>query len=339
MGFTIYNSTDSSAPQLTGLTGSLLSMLDSILVTGYGTKPGAGWTKPLPNTSSYGMYRLGNGSTASLFVYDAGSGSAGGAEALMTGWDYIGDIVAGAVTGSNTFPQYGQIQIGGGKAAAAGALVVRKSTAQTATTRSWIVFADSASLYLFTKPGDTSIFQSAWSAFYFGDFYSLRSGSVDSSRCMISGRINPSSSAAADDRLDQIQAASQTLTFVLTGHFGAHSFGGTSGSIILSKHGDSSKTLNSTIMGQNQAQIQYLNRCDNGLYIAPIWIVEPGIPTIRGRMRGFWHFCHISGSVTDGQTFTGSADFPSRTFQVVAASANLGVYFMETSNTLETNNP
>lgn len=336
MGFTTYKSTDASAPVLNGQTGSLLTVLDAVLVNGYGSKIAAGWTKPFPNTGSYGTYKLGNGSTSSLFVYDAGSGSAGGAEALMTGWNSITSIVGGAVTGSNPFPQYVQLNIGGGAGGAAGAIVVRKSTDQTSTSRVWTIFADSASMYLFTKPSDPGVFISAYSAFYFGDMYSLRTGSVDSSRCMIIGRIAASSSAAANDRLDQIVAPSQNLTFALTGHFGAHFFNGNSSSVQLSKHGDGSKSANATTL---LGTVPYLNPCDNGLYISPVWVVEPFTGTIRGRMRGFWHFCHASGSISDGQQFTASADFIGRTFQSLGQSANLAIYFIETSDTLETNSP
>ncbi len=44
MTVTVYRSTDASAPQLSGTAGSLAAILDGCLVTGYGSKPAAGWT-------------------------------------------------------------------------------------------------------------------------------------------------------------------------------------------------------------------------------------------------------------------------------------------------------
>ena len=60
---TTYSSGDSGAPAMTGVTGSMATLLNSILVTGYGNKPGQGWTKPLADISA------GVGSLASGVVY------------------------------------------------------------------------------------------------------------------------------------------------------------------------------------------------------------------------------------------------------------------------------
>jgi hypothetical protein len=328
MAFTIYSSNDSGAPAMSGASGSLLTVLDAVLVTGYGSKPGAGWSKPLPNTGSYGIYRQGTGSMFYLFVND-GSGSSGGAEAVLSGWDSITAITAGAVTGSNPFPTYTQLSFGGGAGGGSGGVILRKSSVITAVSRTWTIMADSRSLYIFTKPTDNGQFVSAAA---FGDFYSLRSGSADTSNCLIIGRTSVSSSATSVERLDSLSTTN--LANAITGHFCAHIAAGTGGSITLSKHGDGIKGANSGVLN---GTVTYLNGVDNGLYLSPIWIVENSTNTIRGRMRGLWHVCHASSSFTDGQTFTGSNDFQGRTFQVIAPSGNSGVYFMETSDTLETN--
>jgi hypothetical protein len=41
--FTVYSSGDIGSPQLTGTSASLISVLDGVLVNGYGSKAGAGW--------------------------------------------------------------------------------------------------------------------------------------------------------------------------------------------------------------------------------------------------------------------------------------------------------
>lgn len=328
MAFTIYSSSDSGAPTLSGLSGSLLTVLDAVLVNGYGSKSPAGWTKPLPNTGSYGLYRQGSGSMYYMFVYE--SGSAIGAEAFVTGWDSITAITNGAVTGSNPFPTNSQLNLGSGIAGGAGAVIIRKSSVPTSTSRTWIIFADARTVYIFIKTTDVAI--NNYYAFAFGDFYSLRSGSSDTSNCLIIGRSTLSSSVQSVDRLDNLSTAN--ISSALLGHFAAHTFNGSGGSITLSKHGDGIKGTTSGFLNGN---VPYLNGVDNGLYLSPVWIVEASNLNIRGRMRGFWHVCHASSSFTDGQVFTGSVDFPGRTFQSVTPGATNSSYFIETSDTLETN--
>lgn len=65
---TIYSSTDPGAPQLTGQAGSMIALLDAILVNGYGvgndSKAGMGWTKEFSgaNKAVYrNSYLLGTG--------------------------------------------------------------------------------------------------------------------------------------------------------------------------------------------------------------------------------------------------------------------------------------
>lgn len=321
--FTIYQSTDSGAPILNGLTGSLLALLDAILVTGYGTQPGAGWLKPIPNTGSFGCFQLPSGSTGHyLFVGDSGSNGQGGAEAYLQGWDSITDFNEFAVTGSNQFPTLAQLALG------RGSVIGRKSTAPTAVARTWIAFADSRSLYFNVLTGDTA---NVYYSFMFGEFFSIKSGSVDTGRTMIVGRTTVSSSAASIEKLDTL---TNTLGSATQGHFAAHAFGGGGSSITLNKHGDTAKANSGTILAGNVA---FFNASDSGLYISPVWVVDNATSTIRGRMRGFYHFLHAISNVSDGQVFTGSGEFAGRNFEVVKQTGNAGVYFMETTDTLETN--
>src|ERR1041385_169448 len=174
--FTIYQSGDTSAPTLNGLTGSLLTVLDACLVNGYGSKPGAGWLKPFPNTGSAGCYQQPTGSMLYLIVNDAAGGAGGGQEARITGYDSLTSIASG----SNPFPSGSFI-------------VARKSAAASATARTWIIVADSSSFYGFVLTGD---FANNYYAFSFGDFYSL-SGSADAWKAMVVGRATENNSTQA----------------------------------------------------------------------------------------------------------------------------------------------
>ena len=51
MTVTVYLSTDASAPTLDGNVGSLITVLDAVLVNGYGAKAAAGWTKAFSGTN------------------------------------------------------------------------------------------------------------------------------------------------------------------------------------------------------------------------------------------------------------------------------------------------
>lgn len=319
MAFTIYRSTDSSAPTLNGITGSLLDVFNACLVTGYGSRPGAGWTKPFPDTSSYGCYKIPTGSALSLFVADNGPGAGVGKEARMTGWDSLTSILAGAATGSNQFPTSAQLAIG------PGAVVVRKSVNATAAAVSWLIAADSRSMYGFVQSDTAGI----WQGFSFGDFYSIKTGSLDSFNCMIVGKAVENTATATGDRLDSLSA----INSAVTGHFAAHTFSGGGTSITVGKHGDGVKGSTSALLGS----VTYPNTSDNGLYVSPVWVVENGTSVIRGRMRGFYQILHAITSFSDGQTFTGLGSYAGKSFLLLKQSGNSGIYLIETSDTLETN--
>jgi hypothetical protein len=76
--FTIYRYTDTSAPTVNGTAGSLITLLQACLVTGYGSKSGAGWTAQGWNTSTQAAWKMGT----------VGSGSSGGSDPNQN-QDYI----------------------------------------------------------------------------------------------------------------------------------------------------------------------------------------------------------------------------------------------------------
>ncbi len=320
--FTVYSSADSGAPTLNGLTGSLLTVLDACLVTGYGSKTGAGWIKPMPNTGSYGAITQGSGSGYSLFISDIGSGSAGGLEAILTGWDSITSIQNGLTTGSNQFPTY--VQSGFGQ----GGVIARKSNVTSSASRNWFIFADSSTLYGFVATLDVT---GTYFAFAFGDFYSIKSGSSDTGKCMIVGRGLVNSPSSAAERFQILTG----LSSAAGSHFAAHTYTGLGGSITIGKHGDGVKGSTSVFAGTTQ----YLNGPDGGHYISPVWVHENSTSTIRGRMRGLYQPLHAITNYTDQTVLSGSNDFPGVVLQVVkfGGSSADNVYLIDISNNLETN--
>ena len=335
--FTIYSSADASHPVLNGTSGSLLALLNACLVTGYGSKPGAGWTKTgsidsangvsISDNNNCGIFVQPTGSQATLFLADNASSAGAGAtrNARATGFEYVTQFtssVPAIITGSNQFPTYAQVSVGNGVVA------VRKSLTADATERQWIVFADSSSMYYFAVTGDS--ISGVYRGFAFGDIFSLVVGSNDISKCIIIGvPLESQADWGNNDRLDRLDDVSTAIP----GHFMKRSFGGFGGSITCGKHGDGAKGSTTHLLGLTQ----YVNGADNGMYISPVWVHEDVNSCIRGRMRGFWHLCHPVASFSDGQVLTGTDDFAGKTFQVVGLGGNGGNFCIETSATVETN--
>jgi len=317
MAFTIYRSGDASAPVLTGQTGTLITVLDAILVNGYGAKAAAGWSKAFSGTSK-AAYRMGAANRFYLRAQDDGPGAGTFKEARMTGYESMSDVD----TGLSPFPSAVQ---GVGSIAMT---VLRKSTTADGTARTWVAVADDRTLYFFVLTGDTA---NTYHAFGFGDFYSLLAS--DGFRTFICGRTTENNGTASTDKLDTISSSINSST----SFFVARSHTGVGGSILCGRHGDGPKGGSGTAL---IGVVPYTNPTDGMLYIAPVWIHDPTTSpanTIRGKMRGFWHFLHPLASVSDFDTVSGTATLGGKTFLFIKTSGNSGLYTIETSNTLDTN--
>lgn len=318
--FTIYTSQDTNAPILNGQTGSLLIVLNACLVSGYGSKPGAGWLKqPLPDTGSYGCFQQATGSKLYMFLNDAGqgTGSLNNPEARITGWESITSILGGWATGSNSFPTLG---------VTTNTIPIRKSNAITSASIQWTLLADSSSMYFFAKTGDTA---NTYQTFFFGDIYSFVTGS-DPWKCTVIGRNIESSSISIYDRLDysQYSNAANGASFI------ARSYTGAVGSIAIGLHSFATLT---GLTGTTVGIMQYPNGSDNGLYICPRYVHEPIANCIRGKMRGYWQILHPIANFVDGQVINGTGTYAGKQFQVFKLGGGATLICMEISNTVDTN--
>lgn len=314
MAVTVYKSTDASAPVLNGLAGSLITVLDAVLVNGYGAKAAAGWTKPY-NGTNLAAYRQAAGSLFYLRVDDASpNATALGREAQLRAYEAMTAIS----TGTNPFPTVGQIAVSG--------LVVRKSGAMDATAVPWKIVADGRTVYIFTKPANFT----GWAGFMFGDHYSLV---ADLYACSIIGR--PTQNSDVDTTTDLRNLIATTATVV--GHFVARAWNAAVGSALTGKSGDGAKGGGTTLVGT----VVYPNSSDGSLMMSPVWVHENNGTSqiMRGRLRGFWQQLHLIGAApAEGDTFSGTGAQAGKTFEVIGpASDGLGKYVMETSDTWETN--
>ena len=134
----IYRNTDPSAPACSGVAGSLTTLLDAVLVNGYGAKAGLGWSI-VDSGTNWRVYRHNpvSGTGMYLYVNDAAAGSGGAREALVRGyqtWDPATD------SGTLPFPTIAQMS---------GGIVWKKSNTADSTARPWVVIGNERCFYLF----------------------------------------------------------------------------------------------------------------------------------------------------------------------------------------------
>jgi hypothetical protein len=168
MTIRVYYSTDPDAPVLNGNNGSFKNVLDACLVTGYGSKPGAGWTKHFDatNVAAYRQDTFGHPG----FYLRVDDNFATQNEALIRGYETMTDFN----TGSFLFPTVTQ---------SANGIFVRKRSVAGVTASSWRMFADAGRFYFLCESNGST---SAIEMYYFGTFDSFIPG--DSTNVIIGGK-------------------------------------------------------------------------------------------------------------------------------------------------------
>lgn len=136
--------TDSGVPTLAPTAGSLITLLDYLLVTTMG------WTKPYTGTNK-AVYRQPSGTNQFYLRVDDTGTTIG----RVVGYETMSDVD----TGTGAFPTSAQVF---------GGLYLDKSTSGT---RDWKFFSNGEIFYLFTKFNGTN-----WGLFCFGDLESYKSG-------------------------------------------------------------------------------------------------------------------------------------------------------------------
>lgn len=310
--FTIYRSTDSGAPTLSGTAGSLITVLDAVLVNGYGAKAAAGWTKAFSGTNK-AAYKNGGGCQMYFRIDD--SAPSAGTLARIRGFETMSDVD----TGTGAFPTTTQQTNG---------LFILKSSTADSTNRPWIILADSSTCYCFFLFSSLT----TYTAFTMGEFYSFVNG--DNYRNLLIARTVENTTATGSTEVLELVSNNSNTT---SGHYFPRGHTGLGGSVAFAKLGDNAKSGGSSnLLGA----IPFTNPEDGGLYLSPLWISDLSttpIKGVRGRLRGLWHFLHPITSVADGDTVTGTGSLNGRTFLFIKQSGGSALYTMETSNTLETN--
>lgn len=312
--FTVYRSTDTSAPVLEGVVDSMRQLLKACLVDGYGSQTAAGWTEAFTGTNK-AAFRADSGTRHYFRVQDDGGGTGGAKEALIRGFETMSDVD----TGTGEFPTAAQSSL------TSNSLVIRKSATADGTDRAWIVIADDRTCYVLVFTGDNA---TVYLTFGFGEFYSFVSG--DAYNSFLIARATENSATLTVDTLDRVS----TTMAVATGHYMPRGYTGLGTSVQFGKHGDVAKSNGATAL---LGAITFPNPADGGLYISRVWIHDnttAPTPNIRGQMRGFWQPLHTLASFTNADTFSGVGNIAGYTFLLQKTSGNNGTYCFETSATL-----
>lgn len=320
--FTVYSSSMADAPTLTLHTGSLVNLLNKILVTGFGSTPGAGWELAFTSSDGSGScYRPPSGSRFYLSVQDDTLTPYTPYEAHTRAFE----IATSWNSGSGQFPKISQGE------SALGRLVSKKVYTESLDPKQWIAFVDAYTLYLFWKTSYSGGVSGAWDqSVIFGDIYSY-GGSSDLYRCLHIGK--ESMNSFYSDRL----AACESVDFSLSGHYMVRSYKGRDGSVRVSKSGNSNYMSTAYLTGT----FLYPNGPNNSIIMSPIWVYDTPRKTIRGTMRGIYPIYHSYTNFIDADTFEGTGELEGRTFQIVCPyrtpADSISVFAMEISNTLDTN--
>jgi len=323
MGVTVYRSTDVSAPDLSGTTGTLISVLDACLVNGYGSKPAAGWTKAFSGTN-LAAYKMGGSIGHYLRVDDSGPGAGGPIEARVRGFVTMSDVN----TGTGQFPSVSQKTNG---------LFVRKSATSDSTPRPWLIVADNKTFYMWVLTGDAADRYYGWS---FGEFFSLVS--TDPMRSIIIARDseNSLSMTAAVDGLGFGVFGLGSLDSSVVGGYVAGTVNGDMSSTAYSRLGDAGLISSATTGGGPYVgSIQFPNSVDGLLYVSPLRLkLGTSNAQLRGRLRGLWHWGHPFSNASNNMQFAGTETLAGRQFMVVKGdSSSSTLWVVETSNTWDTN--
>lgn len=303
----VYAASDPSSPILNGTPNEFVDLLDKCLRVGYPGKAPAGWLKTFVGTNKATFKpTVANQFTLRVLDHQLTSGIRW---ASLRGYETVTDVD----TGSQPFPTPAQLGSG-----------IQLNYNVGSVARPWVVIADDRTVYVFTDPNGNGTYYGFW----FGDFYSYVP--VDSFRTGIAGMITTANDLFGRELVHVGQLSE--------GHYIARAFNGLGESLQVGKHSDFSWYLGSgdtTLRGT----IPYPDPISGGIVLAPLYLHEQAQPTIRGKLRGLWYWCHPTAGIADRAVFSGAAgtEYAGRTFMIIGPSIHGGLYVVETSNTWLTN--
>lgn len=309
MAWTLYRSDDVGAPVLTAAAGSLIALLDAILVNGYGTKPAAGWTKAFggTNIAAYRMATTNGGNGHYMQVIDTGVAPATTSAARLRGYEVMTDVN----TGTGPFPSAAQITDG---------LYIHKSSTTDATARPWVAFCNDRVMYLWVRGNVTSLTSAGTSADHttaFGQGDSFMAGDQYHTFA-----IGATASAITSSAVFGELSNSDTLT---TGHYVARAYTQSEGSRPVAKSSPRVFTTQAVMGGSSNIVSNGADPISLGFYLYPVFLHETTTApfcSLRLKMPRIYHpAVSLLGAPMD--IVSGRGPTAGRTFLILPAySAN-----------------
>ena len=294
----VYSSSDAGAPVLRGNTpGDLINVLEKCLVTGYGAKAAAGWSKPFSGTN-VAAFKQGPGSNGMYLRVDDTSTATSSRKAKVVGYETMTDVNTGA---PQPFPTLAQNPTGGN-------WFTHYSSGSVANPRPWMIIADEMFFWLLIKtyPEDTSSYYRE--CYAFGDIIPFKPG--DTTHTILLQNDSETSPNSSEPYPFQGMNISSTMTRYRLSV--ARDFTNLGGPITQGWHNDMTKGSSSW----GQGQLSYPHGPDGGLYLSPVWMHNPQVSpySVRGIMPGIWVHCHNYGILPDGQVIEGQGELAGKTF-------------------------
>ncbi|MGQ0708689.1 MAG: hypothetical protein ACT4NV_02960 [Rhodoferax sp.] len=231
-----------------------------------------GWAKPY-SASNVAVYRSTDvlGTRMHLRVDDTGAAVS---TARVVGYETMTD----AHTGTGPFPTNAQYS---------GGLYWPKVDADDATSRKWLVVADSRALYLVVRSAADADWQWGGGFVGFGDFASRKAG--DAYACYLSGsRSDCATPGGSDPSLSMMYSRASLAT--VPGLYAPRSFTGVGASVPLGRRAQS-YSYSDTYSGAADGGYGpgYPNPADNSLLLSPVILLEGAPLALRGSCRGLYY--------------------------------------------------
>jgi hypothetical protein len=324
MAWTIYKSTDASAPSLTGEIGKLTALLDACLVNGYPGKSAAGWVKAEPGTNK-AVYRPGLSARARQYYrVDDASPDSDARFARLVGYDTMSAVDTGT----------GPFGVSGG---APLYCYPRKSNTADSTARPWIIAADDRTAILLINNGFSS---DRYAVTYLGEFFSYVG--TDSYQGILIGRSSLSVGGCYEaGGLWQSNSAStyNLHPYAWLARDFDHTPDGTQAG--LSAHGLAFYNVaGDGISHPMRGYFTGTNPADSALWVSPVPVISKrSDPCIRGHLRGFYVPLVTLDYYSPGDTFSGTGDLAGKTFEYLHIQASASSTDQSGNIALETSTP
>lgn len=305
-----YSSGDAGAPVLRGTTpGDLINLLEKCLVTGYGSKAGAGWTKPF-HSGNVATFRQGAGSNGMYLRVDDTSAPAGNVarSARVVGYETMSDVNTGSPI---SFPTPAQL--------AGGGYWVTNGAGNPADARPWEIVADEMFFWfrLLNIPANGVGQNNGWEHYCFGDMIPFKPGDTTHTILLFKNNNTPNTSHNGPFEGQAIStnlAAGNGFNLVV-----ARSFTQIGGPQYVGWHNDMTKGSASWGNGN----LTYPHAVDGGLYLSPVWVHETHTSpyNVRGKVPGAWVHCHSAGIFSQSQIIEGQGELAGKSFMHCRASS------------------